>query len=236
MAERVVKEFLATHNKTGSTEVCSEIGPEVLQETIIPHVHTEQATAIDRERHIHHHQHRVQPIVATEHLAEEHITQIQPAVVQERHEEMAPEKLEMLEKLKTQHKNTRTIAPTEETVAVLGTTASEHVHHHVHEHITPVIHKETHQHKIIHNVIPIHEKIHESPIVHESTVLPTLTMEEFRAKMAQAKGLHHGEKEHSHHYYEGQPRVSEDGSHPVGTKTVVPANGTSPVAVKSPKI
>lgn len=149
---------------------------------------------------------------------------------------MSAEKLEMLERLKTQHKNTRTIAATEETSSVLGTTASEHVHHHVHgsfgsfccclrptvgvltvtvltkttEHITPVIHKETHQHKVVHNVIPIHEKIHEAPIVHESTVLPTLTMDEFRAKFS--REIHnHGDPAHSHQFYGGNPKV-QDGS------------------------
>lgn len=51
----LLQTFLSKHDKAGSTEVCSETGPSVTQENVTGHVHQEDATAIDRERHIHHH-------------------------------------------------------------------------------------------------------------------------------------------------------------------------------------
>lgn len=53
------KESNLTHsgaNKVDSTEVCSETAPEVVQQTIRQKEHVETAEAIDREKHIHHHQ------------------------------------------------------------------------------------------------------------------------------------------------------------------------------------
>jgi len=43
-------------NKENTTEVCQETAPEVVQEHIRPQEHVETAEAIDREKHIHHHQ------------------------------------------------------------------------------------------------------------------------------------------------------------------------------------
>lgn len=59
----------------------------------------------------------------------------------------------------------------------------------------------------MHNVIPVHEKVHDAPIVHETTVLPTLSKSEFDNKIGE--GHHHGESSHKHAFYEGQPKVDE---------------------------
>ncbi|CDZ97780.1 hypothetical protein [Phaffia rhodozyma] len=190
-----VKNFLSSSNKETSTEVCSEIGPEVVQETINKHVHVESATAVDRERHIHHHQHRVQPIAATEHLAEQHITQVAPEVTRERVEKLSAEKEALLAQQHGAIQNTREHGATIQTQENLGVTASEHVHHHVHEHITPVIQKDVHQHEVIHNVQLVHEKTQAGDAVHN-----------------------HGDTQHSHHFYSGLPKV-ESGHGAAGVPT-----------------
>lgn len=51
-----VKDFLKGSHKPDSTEVCSEVSPEVTKEHVRPQEHTETAEAVDRERHVHHHQ------------------------------------------------------------------------------------------------------------------------------------------------------------------------------------
>jgi hypothetical protein len=68
-----VKEFLKGSHKADSTEVsysssfisslrltniqvCSEVAPEVTQEHVRQQEHVETAEAVDREKHIHHHQ------------------------------------------------------------------------------------------------------------------------------------------------------------------------------------
>lgn len=102
----------------------------------------------------------------------------------------------------------------------------------VHETIQPVINRETVQNTHVHTTVPIHEKIHDAPIVHEHTVLPTVSLSEcefeawsrmlsdngaytetswFQAEIVQAKvgGEHqHKDGDHKHAYYEGSPRVS----------------------------
>lgn len=51
-----VKEFLKGHSKADTTEVCTERAPEVVEEQVRPQEKIETAEAIDRERHVHHHQ------------------------------------------------------------------------------------------------------------------------------------------------------------------------------------
>jgi hypothetical protein len=79
----------------------------------------------------HHHQHRVQPISDTVHQREQHETVVAPEVTKEVRAEMAPEKAQLLEGLKAQHKDTRTVGQTEHTASSIGATVQEHAVHHV---------------------------------------------------------------------------------------------------------
>lgn len=77
----------------------------------------------------------------------------------------------------------------------------EHVHHHVHETVQPVIHKETIQPEVVHTVVPIHEK-HTAPSEHHGlSTLPMKTMDEFKQL-----GTDLTKKHHTTHEYEGHPR------------------------------
>lgn len=44
-----------------------------------------------------------------------------------------------------------------------------------------------------------------APIVHESTVLPTVSMDQFKSKLT-GDGLHHGDKSHTHSHFGGEPK------------------------------
>jgi hypothetical protein len=44
-------------------------------------------------------------------------------------------------------------------------------------------------------------------VVHEMTTLPTVTLDEFKAKTGGVHAHSHKDSEHSHQYYEGAPRV-----------------------------
>lgn len=70
---------------------------------------------------------------------------------------MAPEKGHLLDGLKSQHKDTRTVGATETTGENVGSTVNEHTHHHVHEHVTPVIQRETHEHKVCTDPQPLQQ-------------------------------------------------------------------------------
>lgn len=81
--------------------------------------------------------------------------------------------------------------------------AGEHVHHHVHETVQPVIHKETIKPEVVHTTVPIHE-IHQASAQHHGiSALPMKTLDEFTRT-----GGHilDGKPHHTHEEYEGAPR------------------------------
>jgi hypothetical protein len=99
-------------------------------------------------------------------------------VTRESKHDMLPEHREKLEQQRTLYRDTKEVGETQRTLATAPAVAAEHVHHHVHETIQPVINRETVQNTHVHTTIPIHEKIHDAPIVHEHTVLPTVSLAE----------------------------------------------------------
>lgn len=80
----------------------------------------------------------------------------------------------------SQFKNTREVNATQHTLADQGTVGGEHVHHHVHENIQPVIQKETIQPNVVHTTIPVHETHHNEAKHHGSSALPAMSMHEFK--------------------------------------------------------
>lgn len=78
----------------------------------------------------------------------------------------------------------------------------EHTHHHVHETVQPVIHKETIEPEVVHTTIPIHEK-HIAPSEHHGmSQLPMKSMDEVKSM-----GLNLGSGgQHTQEEYEGHPR------------------------------
>jgi len=206
-----VKDFLKGTHKADSTEVCSEVAPEVVQEHVRQKEHVETAEAVDREKHVHHHQHRVQLVEDHQTLPEQHIQTTAPAVVREHKEEMLPEHQAKLHEQRTAHQNIQTKGEVERSAAHAGVHVNTHEHHHIHETIQPVIQRETIQPTVVHHTQAVHEKIHEAPIVHEATTLPTISMDEFRKQKSEGGALSHSDNGHSHQFYEGAPRVGGAG-------------------------
>jgi len=215
-----VKDFFKSSNKPDSTEVCSEVAPEVVQEHVIPQERVETVEAIDRERHIHHHQHRVQPINDAQTLETSHIIQTAPEVLREHKEDMLPEHQQKLHEQRTQYANQQVVDDVQRTQANLGTQVNTHEHHHIHETIQPVIQRETVQPTVIHNTVGVHERLHEAPIVHEMTELPAMTQAEFLKQKESNGPMAHGDKGHTHQFYEGAPRVGGGGSRQETTQAV----------------
>jgi len=105
-----------------------------------------------------------------------------------------------------QFKNQRQVEATSTSQNIAPTVAGEHVHHHIHETIQPVIHKETVQPNVVHTTKPIHEVHHNKAIHHSATTLPAMTMDQFKDKGGSLQG---GEQRKDQ--FEGAPRNS-DGS------------------------
>ncbi|KAF8630098.1 hypothetical protein AX17_005496 [Amanita inopinata Kibby_2008] len=146
----------------------------------VRHMETEEVLRVkDRERHIHHIQHHTQPITASEELEEKHHENIHPVtVVHERHSNK-PEEKTLFEGQIRQHRNIVEHGAKERTVVDQGMMVNEHVYHHIHHVVQPIIEKETIDKHRIHTTIPIHEVTHEAPIVHQSQRHDPVPVEDF---------------------------------------------------------
>ncbi|QSZ34462.1 hypothetical protein DSL72_006056 [Monilinia vaccinii-corymbosi] len=174
-----VSDFLSKDGRHDTT-VHETIKPAVQHEEIIKTHHENLTTAIDREVHQDHYHTSVQPIHDREVLPEQHSHQL--AAVEHRnikHGNDAQIK-ERLAAEEAQFKNTKTVAETQRTTSQDATIAGEHVHHHVHETIQPVIEKETVQPSVVHTTIPIHEVHQNEAKHHTATALPAVSLDEFR--------------------------------------------------------
>merc|ERR1712232_464226 len=191
-----------TSRKGHTTDVDEFVNPAVTSETIKPHRHEETQEAIDREVHQDHYHTTVQPVAAKEVMPERHTHNLVSQVEREyKHDDEAETKTRVQRELQ-QFQNSQTVTQTSHSTAAAPTVAAEHVHHHVHETVQPVIHKETVQPEVVHTTVPIHEIHHGSAQHHGISALPMKTLDEFK----QAGGALTGSKSHTHEEYEGAPR------------------------------
>lgn len=199
-ARNVVSSFLGRDGKQ-HTNVDETVNPAVTSETVKPHRHEETTEAVDREVHKDHYHTSVQPLEHRETLPEEHKHNLAPQVEREfRHGDKEQERARVGAEL-GQFKDTSTTHETTQSSAAAPSQTGEHVHHHVHENVQPVIHKETIQPEVVHTTIPIHEK-HTAPSEHHGlSQLPVKTLDE-----AQNAGTDLTGGARSHEEYEGHPR------------------------------
>lgn len=199
-----VKEHLREFtSKAGQkdTTVHEAVAPAVTHETIKPHKHEEINTAIDKEVHQDHYHRTVQPVKDREVLPEQHDANI--GSVQERefdHRDTKQTK-EALAAEQQRFQDERRVDATTMSQSTAAGVAGEHVHHHVHETIQPVVHKETIQPNIIHTTVPVHEIHHESARLHETSELPPVGMSEFKQRGGVLSG-----REERYDGFEGEPK------------------------------
>ncbi|KAI5781519.1 hypothetical protein EDC01DRAFT_241390 [Geopyxis carbonaria] len=189
-----------------NTEVRETFNPAVTKETIRPVERDEQTVAIDRELHQDHYQTRIQPVEDHVRVEEKHTHNVLPVERREVKHGKDHEIKRKLEQEAAQFKSTTQVLPTEHATVSSGTVAGEHVHHHVHENVQPVIEREVIQPTVIHTTIPIHERIEHEPTFHPATVQPKMTMEDFRKAGGSLEG-----KPEIRDVFEGEPQVRENG-------------------------
>ncbi|EDN98896.1 hypothetical protein SS1G_13755 [Sclerotinia sclerotiorum 1980 UF-70] len=178
-AKAAVSDFLSKDGKHDTT-VHETVNPAVQNEKVIKTQHEEATTAVDREIHQDHHHTSVQPIKDHEVLPEQHshkLGAVEHRNIQHGSDAQVKDRLAAEQ---AQFKNTRSVGETQHTASQGGTVAGEHVHHHVHETIQPVIQKETVQPSVVHTTIPVHEVHQNEPKHHTATSLPAVSMDEFR--------------------------------------------------------
>ncbi|KZL83202.1 allergen [Colletotrichum incanum] len=198
--------------------VKEDVNDAVINEQVRPQQHEEVTAAVDKDVHQDHHHTTVQPV-----KAQETLTTSSPA---QHHQNVAPtqnktvehgnerDTRQALDREAAQFKNTSTTQQT--THSQSSTTApvanSERVHHHVHEHVQPVVEKETIQPHVVHTTVPVHETHHAEAIHHGTSVLPTKTLGELERgsgsggvnATGQGYGLEDDRRHHDHQHSSGQ--------------------------------
>jgi len=214
-AKAAVSDFMS---KAGhhDTTVHEKVAPAVTHETVNKTRHENVTTAIDKEVHQDHYHHSVQPVQDREVLPEQHRHNL--GAVEHRQFEHGNERdvATRLEQEAAQFKDKRMEGATRETQSVNPTIQGEHVHHHVHETIQPVVQKETIAPSVVHTTVPIHEVHHNAAQHHTTSALPPVTMSDFKKQ-----GGVLGGREERHDGFEGEPHAiggavgsrSEHGQH-----------------------
>jgi len=174
------------------TTVHENVAPHVQKETVNEQRREEQQVVKDREVHQDHYHTTVQPIKDQEVLPEQHHHK-QVGVEHRTHDHRDHAQTQQhlqKEKAQFQHESTRVGAQHTQSQAV-PEVAGEHVHHHVHETIQPVVHKQTIEPHVVHTTVPVHEKHFNAPQHHTASALPAVNMSEFK----QQGGALHGRDE-----------------------------------------
>jgi len=200
-AKAAVGNFLSKDGKHDTT-VHETVNPAVQHENVTRTQHENAQTAIDREVHQDHHHTSVQPIQDREVLPEQHSHRM--AGVEHRNIKHGNDDhvKEHLAAEQAQFKNSRTVGDIQHTSSANPTIAGEHVHHHVHENIQPVVQKETVQPSVVHTTIPVHEVHQNEAKHHTASQLPSVSMDEFKRQ-----GGHLGGREERTDAFGGEPKA-----------------------------
>ncbi|KAI6778635.1 uncharacterized protein J7T54_002903 [Emericellopsis cladophorae] len=199
-AKAAAASFLSKDGKHKTT-MDQDVNAAVTEEHVKPHEHEKITTAVDREVHQDHHQTRIQPVDAKETRPEtsEHV--MEPTVHKSFEHTNEAEERQKLDAERAAFHNSSVTHDTTHSTDVAPAITGERVHHHVHEHIQPVIHKDTIAPHVVHKTVPVHETHHAAPVHHEVTTLPAKTLEEFQS----AGGTLQGENMHVTREHEGCP-------------------------------
>ncbi|KAK0629543.1 hypothetical protein B0T17DRAFT_525741 [Bombardia bombarda] len=139
------------------TTVHEEVRPAVTQETVKPTKHQEIKTAIDKEVHQDHYHQTVQPVFGKEVLPEKHKHNVAAVENREFDNRNKDETSRFLASESGKLRDERHVTDTTHTTSRAPVVQGEHVHHHIHETVQPVLHKETIQPEVVHTTVPIHE-------------------------------------------------------------------------------
>lgn len=186
------------HHNTTTHE---SVAPAVQHQTIKPHHHEEVNTVIDKEVHQDHYHRTVQPVHDREVLPETHTAKL--GGVQHRefdHRDHDTTKQHLAQE-QAQFKDERRVDSTTRSQNVAPAVGGEHVHHHIHETIQPIVQKEVIQPNVVHTTVPIHEVHHHKATHHDTTALPAMTMDQFKAKDGVLTG-----REERYDEFEGVPK------------------------------
>jgi len=179
-AKQAVQDFVS-HDGKHKTTVHEDSRKAVTDEHVLPQQHENITTAVDKEVHQDHHHTTVQPIKAKEVLPEQHAHNILPVEHKTFDHGNDRDVRDTLDRDAAQYKDSSVTHGTTHTASAAPVVAGERTHHHVHEHVQPVIQKETIAPRVVHTTVPVHETHQASAVHHGTSVLPTETLESFKS-------------------------------------------------------
>jgi len=199
-AKAAVKDFMAKSGQHDTT-VHEKVAPAVTHETINRTEHEQVQTAIDKEVHQDHYHTSVQPVHDQVQLKEQHHHNIVP-VEHRSYEHDSPEQVQArLEQEQTKFRDEALRVEGQKTSSVAPIVAGEHIHHHVHETIQPVVNKQVIEPHVVHTTVPIHEVHHNAAQHHSTSALPAVSMSDFKKQGGVLSG-----REERYDGFEGEPR------------------------------
>ncbi len=139
-AKNSVKKFMSNSGHHETT-VHESVAPAVQQETVQKEQHERQTTAIDKEVHQDHYHTTEQPVKHSEVLPEQHHQNVMPTEHRSYEHDNADEVQRKLATEQSRYRDDTHHVEGARTSTAEPTVAGEHVHHHVHETIQPVVQK-----------------------------------------------------------------------------------------------
>ena len=210
-AKAAVQDFMS---KAGhhDTTVHEKVAPAVQNETVTRTHHDNVTTAVDKEVHQDHYHTSVQPIKDTQVLPEQHHHNL--VGVEHRNFEHGNkgDVDRKLNETSAQFKDTTQRVEGQHTTSQAPAVGGEHMHHHVHETIQPVINKQTIEPHVTHTTVPIHEVHHNAAQHHSTSALPAVSMSDFKKQGGVLTG-----REERYDGFEGEPRSIGGHSSTTGT-------------------
>lgn len=180
------------------------MAPGVTHETVSPHQREETQIATDREIHQDHHHTTVQPVTQREVLGEKHHHNLVPVEHRTHDHRDTADTESYLARNAAQFKDQSVRAETHQTSSAAPAIAGEHVHHHIHETIQPVVQKETIEPHVVHTTVPIHEIHHNKAQHHAASSLPAVSMDEFKSGGGALTG-----RDERIDFFKGEPKSLE---------------------------
>ncbi|KAI0522092.1 hypothetical protein F5B22DRAFT_458394 [Xylaria bambusicola] len=166
--------------KTDSASIDRTTADAVEHEKIHKKHQEREQKIVDKERHQDHYKTTVQPLKERQVMPEEHQhTQADTQRHYVDHRDSERDAKTMLERKQKQFTNTSEEFGTQHQTVQEPTVTREHVHHHLHETVQPIIERETVMPSVTHKTIPIKE-VHQEPSIDEGiTRNAAMTKEEF---------------------------------------------------------
>ncbi|KAK5121493.1 hypothetical protein LTR85_005326 [Meristemomyces frigidus] len=164
------------------TTVEKDVAPAVEHETVTEDHKEEETTVIEKEKHQDHYHTTVQPLKDREVLPEQHDYE-ESSKERNINRDTGDAKAQNEAQL-AQFQNTSQQAATKESKTKEAVVGGDHIHHHYHETIQPVIEKETIQPSVTHKTINVKENIQEQSENLGVTTAPIMSVDDFKGGIA----------------------------------------------------